>query len=89
MATKFKKGDVIQVDWGDAWSQAGWATYSDKTCKPKYVTNVGAFLLQNKNGILMSIAICDGDPGGCFFVPRGMIVKTKLLVPTKRIKTSY
>lgn len=87
---KLKKGDVIQVDWGDAWGSSGWERITDPLCKDFGVTNVGVFCHQNKNGLLMAIGLDEQGKGhNVAYVPHGMVKKIKIIVRKTKIRTSY
>ena len=90
---KFKRGDLVQVDWGDAHSQQGWKDVpkeGDDHAKAFPCTLIGAVSFDGKKGITLCLGFAkDGQTIGYFFVPRGMIWKTKLLVPKSKIKTCY
>lgn len=89
--TKLKLGDVVQVDWGDAWSRNGWQdTPTEKDTKGFNVTQCATFVKENKHGILLTLGIAvDGQYSGLFFIPRGMILKVNKLVDKSKIKTAY
>jgi hypothetical protein len=85
---KLKRGDVVQVDWGDAYSAGGWTDGDDYECKPFEVTLIGSVLRANKKGILLTHGFAsDGQGAGRFFVPKGMIHEVKIIIPKHKIST--
>lgn len=83
---KLKKGDVIQIDWNDAWSFSGWTKTEDKDVKPLPVTSIGVFVASNKKGFILSFGFDSFGKSLCeHFVPLGMVVQIKKLVDSKKI----
>lgn len=87
--TKLKRGDIIQIEWGDAWTASGWMNTKEKDCVPHKVIVVGAFVAQSKEGIIITYGFAsDGQNLSEFFAPTGMIRSVKKLLDTKKIKVA-
>ena len=76
---KLKFGDLIKVTWVDACSTSGWR----KPYRDGYeITDVGVFVLKNKNGLSMARGVEMGDREQVLtpnFIPKGLIRKTRKL----------
>lgn len=90
---KLQRGDIVHVEWGDAWEAPGWQPKADedylrKECKPLFCNSVGAFLGKNEKGILLTMGFDhNGKSMGEHFIPTGMVVQIKKLLDKKGIKT--
>ncbi len=76
--TLAKKGDLVIVEWLDAWSSGGWGDRDD--LDPIPVTTVGFFYKKNKLGVMiMSRQATGGQPGLPSFIPTKMIKKIRTI----------
>jgi hypothetical protein len=90
--TKFSRGDIVQVDWLDAHSKCGWWDKGDTKWDGRGfpVTFVCTVVEDTQKGITLTLGFAeDGNAGGAFFVPKGMIMSKKLLFRAKRIKPCW
>ena len=72
---KSNKPDLVIIEWGDAWSEAGWGQGAADV-EPVIVRSVGLVETYSKNGVVIVGRIAeDGTVGNRTFIPKGMIRK--------------
>ncbi len=75
-----KRGKLVAVYWGDAWSYGPWVSSDDLKTTPMPVISVGFVQNHNREGILISATQSeDNKVERSLFVPKGMIKKIKTI----------
>jgi hypothetical protein len=78
---KENKKELVWVEWGDAWGNAGWANPDDDLHNPKLVVTVGFLYKNDKKGVTLFQGYDkeSNQPLARTFIPAGMVSKIKKL----------
>lgn len=70
---------LVEIQWDDACSDAGWQEFKKIKFEQQVVTTVGFLIAENKSHIIIGHTYSDDDYVGWFQIPKGMIISRKTL----------
>lgn len=73
----FKKGDLVEIIWGDAWCSDGWLNLDSLHAGPKTLKHVGLVAVCDKEGVTLTFGLDGESIMSAHFIPWNGITKIK------------